>query len=458
MPKERILVVDDQEPLRAAIELYLTGAGYEVFSAGGVVEAAKVIDSVQPHGAILDYSLPDGNGLGITEKLLDADPNTAVIILTAHGSIDLAVQAVKLGAEQFLTKPVELKVLEVVLRRALTQKQATRVRQATSRASAEPNPFIGQSAAIQQLQAQALKLAGSDRPILIAGETGTGKTILARWLHENSSRAKNPFIDLNCAGFARELLESELFGYEKGAFTGAVGSKQGLLEVANRGTVFLDEIGDMDIQLQPKLLKVLEEKRFRRVGDARDRHVDIRLMAASHRDLSQLCRTERFRSDLYFRISTLPVRLAPLRERKEDIPLIAEHLLDRIARELGRHKMTITPAAWKQLVDYPWPGNIRELKNVVERAVLLKEEQDSIGVDDLSFDSVGPDHQEPTDVLPIAFPARRPSGSSLADVERRHIETVLTEEHGQVSAAAKRLGIARGTLYAKLKEFNIYVK
>jgi DNA-binding NtrC family response regulator len=450
LAKERILVVDDQQALRSAIAQFLSGVGYEVFEAGSASEATKMVETLQPHGAIVDYSLGDDNGLTVTDRILEADPNAVVIVLTAFGSIDLAVQAIKRGAEQFLTKPVELKVLEVVLRRALTQRQATRVRHASSRGCA-PNPFLGTSAAIKQLESQAHKLAASDRPILLSGETGTGKTILARWMHDNSSRSTAPFVDLNCAGFARELLESELFGYEKGAFTGAVGQKQGLLEVANRGTVFLDEIGDMEMQLQPKLLKVLEEKRIRRVGDVRDRLIDIRLIAASHRDLSRRCAENLFRSDLYFRISTLPIRLAPLRERTEDILPIALNLISNLARELGRKEVELAPSAVRALNNYQWPGNIRELKNVLERAVLLSDSEVLTDVD-LAFESLAV--EEPKQVAAAAA-AGVDGCVTLADVERHHIQAALAVEGGHVTATARRLGIARGTLYAKLKEFQL---
>jgi DNA-binding NtrC family response regulator len=454
MPKERILVVDDQAALRAAIAQYLSDEGYDVVQAGNASEAFKLIDSVQPHGAIIDYSLPDNNGLTVTDYLLEADPNAAAILLTAHGTIDLAVQAMKRGAEQFLTKPVELKTLEVLLRRAIAQKQASRVRQASIRSKA-PNPFIGVSTAIKQLEAQAQRLAGSERPILLSGETGTGKTIFARWLHDNSSRGKNPFVDLNCAGFSRDLLESELFGYEKGAFTGAISAKQGLFEVANRGTIFLDEVGDMDIHLQPKLLKVLEESRLRRVGDVRDRPVDIRLIAASHHDLTHLCRTNEFRSDLYFRISTLPVRMLPLRERTEDIPHIAEYLLDNIARELGRKKIELTAPVRNRLLTYSWPGNIREVKNVLERAVLLTD-SDEIDVEDLSFDDIlGTASLSQAAAVSTSIKPGVSECVSLAAMERQHILAVLAAEGGQVRSAAKKLGIARATLYSKMKEYEI---
>jgi len=448
MANERILVVDDEAALRSAVATYLSDAGYEVFEAGSAAEAAKICDLHQPHGAIVDYSLPDNNGLTVTDRVLESDPNAVVIVLTGHGSIELAVQAIKRGAEQFLTKPVELKVVEVVLRRALAQKHASRVHHASSR-NTSLNPFIGTSGAMTALEAQARRLAGNDRPILLSGETGTGKTILARWLHQNSPRTAGPFVDLNCAGIARELLETELFGYEKGAYTGAVASKQGLFEIANRGTIFLDEIGDMDLQLQPKLLKVLEENRFRRVGDVRDRQVDVRLIAASHHDLAQLAHENGFRRDLYFRISTLPIHLVPLRERREDIRALAEYLLQAISRELGRKTVELAPGALRDLENYPWPGNIRELKNLLERAVLLNDKE-LIEPSDLSFEVALADETSDSEQ-----PSETSTSSSLAEMERIHIASVLMDENGEIAATARRLGIARGTLYKKIKEYNL---
>jgi len=272
--------------------------------------------------------------------------------------------------------------------------------------------------------------------------TITGKGVLATWLHKHGPRAEEAFVDLNCAGLSREFLETELFGHEKGAFTGALASKTGLLEVADRGTVFLDEIGDMGSEVQPKLLKVLEEKRFRRLGDVRDRRVDIRLVAATHQDLTQLIHEKKFRSDLYYRISTVPLVVPPLRERVEDIPVLAERLLQRLAAVLGRGEIVLSPDAMRTLQDYPWPGNIRELRNVLERAILLCE-KDALAPGDLAFD-------HGSGALCVDD-----SNLTLQELERRHIERVLQEEHGQFSRAAVRLGIPKSTLYQKVKKYGI---
>ena len=277
--------------------------------------------------------------------------------------------------------------------------------------------------------------------MLILGETGTGKGVLARWFHDHSPRAGEAFVDLNCGGFTRDLLETELFGHEKGAFTGAVQAKSGLLEIAHKGTVFLDEIGDVDVQVQPKLLKVLEERQFRRVGDVRDRRVDIRLIAATHHDMAKLIRGKTFRSDLYFRISTIPLTTPPLREREEDIPILASHFLDGLATDLRLNRPELAPSAVSALQAYPWPGNIRELRNVLERAMLLSGGH-VLTEQDLDF------HTSDSGSTPEFC-------KTLEQVERQYIEEVLLREGGRVGAAAKRLGIPRSSLYQRIKEFGI---
>jgi len=267
--------------------------------------------------------------------------------------------------------------------------------------------------------------------------------VLARWLHQNGSRSSQPFVDLNCGGLSRDLLETELFGHERGAFTGAVQSKSGLLEIAHKGTVFLDEIGDVDLQVQPKLLKVLEEKQFRRLGDVRDRKVDIRLIAATHHDMGKLVQQRRFRDDLYFRISTIPLITPPLRERVEDTPLLVGYLLERLSQDIGTGTIEISPEAMRALQSYSWPGNIRELRNVLERAVLLSGSR-LLTERDLHFDS----QME-------SEPAENNSGKTLDEVERQYIELVLTQEGGRVEVAAKKLGIPRSSLYYKLKQYGL---
>jgi DNA-binding NtrC family response regulator len=369
-----------------------------------------------------------------------------LVILTGMGSIELAVRAIKEGAEHFLTKPVELPALAVVLERLLENRR-NRHRQMARRSKAArhaADPFLGDSPAMRQLADDARRFLSSDSPVLIRGETGSGKGVLAAWLHQNGPRADEAFVDLNCATLSKELLESELFGHEKGAFTGALAAKPGLLDVAHRGTLFLDEIGDVDAAVQPKLLKVLEDKRYRRLGDVRDRQVDVRLIAATHQDLSRLVRENRFRSDLYYRVSTIPLVVPPLRERLEDMELIAEKLLDGLAADLGRGKLSLAADALAALKAYSWPGNIRELRNVLERAVLLCEGR-VLGRRDLRFEPAPADEAAPGAAL------------TLEEMERAHIERVLQAERGHVETAARRLGIPRSSLYQKIKRFGLSV-
>lgn len=445
MSRNKVLVVDDESGVRFGIRDFLEQHGYEIEEAESCQDAQHLFRTSRPDIVIADYMMPDGTALDLLPRLKEIDSGIPLLVLTAHGSIDLAVRAIKEGAEQFLTKPLELPTLLVILQRLL-QKQRNHHKQLASKSRQVRqaiDPFIGTSAAIRALRDQAHKILGAERPVLILGETGSGKGVLARWLHDNSPRAEDAFVDLNCAGLSRELLETELFGHEKGAFTSATATKQGLFEVAHRGTIFLDEVGDVDLQIQPKLLKVLEEKRFRRVGDVRDRQVDVRLIAATHQDMGQLVREKRFRDDLYFRISTIPLSFPALRERIEDIPTMAQYLLDKVSADLGRGELRLDENCIQALKAYSWPGNIRELRNVIERAVLLSD-QKTITINDLHFDG----HTQ------VGSPFLD-SRLTLLELEKQHIERVLQEERGRVEKAAKRLGIPRSSLYQKIKKHQI---
>jgi DNA-binding NtrC family response regulator len=445
MSRNKVLVVDDESGVRFGIRDFLEQQGYEIEEAESCEDAQNLFRQSRPDIVIADYMLPDGTALDLLPRLKEIDAGIPLLVLTAHGSIDLAVRAIKEGAEQFLTKPLELSTLLVILQRLL-QKQRNHNKQLASKSRQVRHaidPFIGTSPAIRALAEQANKILSTESPVLILGETGSGKGVLARWLHQNSPRADDAFVDLNCAGLSRELLETELFGHEKGAFTSATASKQGLFEVAHRGTIFLDEVGDVDLQIQPKLLKVLEEKRFRRVGDVRDRQVDVRLIAATHQDIGQLVREKRFRDDLYFRISTIPLSFPALRERIEDIPTIAQYLLDKVSADLGRGRLELDEGSIQALKAYAWPGNVRELRNVIERAVLLSGGKE-ITLKDLQFDG---HTQVGTPFLDTRL--------TLVELEKQHIERVLQEERGRVEKAAKRLGIPRSSLYQKIKKHQI---
>jgi len=436
----RILICDDEPAIRMAVGDFLTARGFSIVVSHDLAALRAALRNAPPDAIVLDYRLTDGFSLDIVPEVKALHPDLPIIILTGHGSIDLAVKAIQAGADQFMTKPVDLSALEVMLTRLLESRKAVKRDMATRTrwAAQKVNPFIGTSEAMNRLRNEAERVAATDRPVLIQGETGSGKGVLAKWLHRSGPRMDDPMVELNCAAFARELIDSELFGHERGAFTGAVAAKQGLFEVADGGTLFLDEIGDMDLSLQSKLLKAVEEKTFRRVGDPRDRTTDIRLIAATHRNLAELARVGTFRSDLYFRISTMRIELPPLRSRRDDIAPLAGQFLRALAAEMAHPEAELDSGALDALQRYDWPGNVRELRNVIERALLLTDGP-VIKASDLRFD----------------YESRTTSGcETLADAEREHVKRVVGEENGDVDRAAIRLGIARSTLYQKLKKYS----
>ena len=426
----RILVADDDHELRRSLRVLLEDGGYEPVEADGVRSALAAFRAAPPDLALLDHALGDGTAFDLMKAFGEIDPRVPVVILTGTADVELAVAAMKRGARDFLPKPVKPEALLAALEAVLADRRPA--------ASGEHSfdPFLGTSRAIRELAGEASRVAVSDRPALILGETGSGKSVLAHWIHAHGPRAAAPFVDLNCAGLSRELLDSELFGHERGAFTGATATKIGLLETADGGTVFLDEIGDVDLAVQGKILKVIEERRFRKVGGVDDLTVDIRLVAATHRDLSERVRAGAFRSDLYFRVSTLPITVPPLRDRAEDLPVLLERMLLLMPGATG---VSLSPAALAQLRAHSWPGNLRELRNVLERAVLHRR-GDLLQPEDLHLT---------TDSGAAAAPSR------LEDLERQHILKVLTEERYRVPETAERLGMPRSTLYQKLKEFGV---
>jgi DNA-binding NtrC family response regulator len=441
--KNRVLMIEDEANIRFGVRHYLERVGFEVAEAESCASGLSQLNENTFDAALLDFRLPDGDALSLMGKLKEVAPGMPVVVLTGHATIDLAVRAIKEGAENLLAKPVELAVVQVVLERAIEHARMRRqfaAKEARKQRLAA-TPFQGTSRAIRELEQMVERIASTDRPVLLQGETGTGKGILAAWIHAHSGRSAETMVDLNCAGFSPALLESELFGHERGAFTGAVAAKPGLLEIADRGTVFLDEISEMDPLVQPRLLKVLEEQTIRRVGDVRSRAVDFRLIAASHQDLAALAQEGRFRNDLYFRLSTLPLRVPPLRERVEDIPVLARHILEQLGADLGRAGLSLTGESVQLLQRYPWPGNVRELRNVLERAVLLND-GDRISAAHLRFDALPP---APEDEERLTLQA----------VEREHIRSVLERTGGRVDDAARLLGVPLSSLYQKLKRHGI---
>ncbi|HEY4057318.1 MAG TPA: sigma-54 dependent transcriptional regulator [Kofleriaceae bacterium] len=440
----RVLIADADVATRTQLGSYLNDRGFVVNTASSLSATETELRQRPPDVAIIDCELAS-TVEDVMSTLKRIDERVPIILLTAHASLERAVLAVKQGAEHFLAKPVELPALHVIVQRIL---EAQRTRRRTMAINVIEHrrgvdPFIGKSAAMEMLAEQAHRVLDSHTPILIQGETGTGKGVLASWLHHHGPRAEEAFVDINCAGLSREFVESELFGHERGAFTGAASAKLGLLDVAHRGTAFLDEIGEIDLQLQPRLLKVLEEKRFRRLGDVRDHVVDIRLIAATNRDLARRSREGTFRADLYYRINTISLVVPSLRRRREDIPLLARQ----IAIGLG-HDIDFTADAIRALEAYDWPGNVRELKNVIERAVLLSNRSPKITTNDLRFEAP---RTEPSSEMMAVDPDEP---LTLEQAERRHIEKVLKFESGSVERAAVRLGVSRSTLYQKLRRYK----
>lgn len=448
MSGAKVLIVDDEDEVRDSLARLLNSYGYDVSSGCDCAAALTALTAGEADVAVVDYSLPDGNAIELLEQLAEREVDTPVVVLTGHGTIELAVQALQEGAAHFLTKPVRGAALRVILDRALESHRQQRLINAQRKAEHRHriDPFQGASQAIHQLAQEARRIATVDSPVLILGETGSGKGTLARWLHDNGPRSAHPFVDLNCAALSKELLESELFGYARGAFTGAVDSKAGLLEAAHGGTLFLDEIGDLDPQIQPRLLKVIEEKRFRRLGEVRERTVDVRLMVATHRDLRRKMEGGTFREDLFFRVSTFQLLVPPLRHRREDIPELAHLLLTRVASELGRPRLRLSAETEAALIRYAWPGNIRELRNVLERAALFAD-GGTVHEEDLRFDSTsGAEGPGPSDESTATPRIERQRGS---------IEAALRAENWNVGRAAERLDMPRSTLYLRIKQLQI---
>jgi DNA-binding NtrC family response regulator len=438
----RVLVIDDERPTRLLMEKELPRAGYLVTTAESGEEALEKVRAQDFDVILLDLKMPGIGGMEALRRIRDSGASGEVVILTGHPDVDSAIEAMKLGAYDYLTKPFKLSELEEVLRRAAERKRLERENTALRRmvAQREPVPvLIGQSQVMTALLATVRRIAPSDANVLIQGESGTGKGLVARIVHEQSARRSGPFLVINCSAFQDQLLESELFGHEKGAFTGAAAAKQGLFEVADGGTLLLDEVGEMSAAMQAKLLQVLDSRELRRVGGTRVHRVDVRIIAATNKDLAQEVRAARFRGDLYYRLNVVSMTLPPLRERKEDIPLLIEHFLKQFGTT--RTGKTLSLEALQLLTDYAWPGNVRELANSIERLLILTPGE-AIEPDDL-----------PANIRQPGGPAR--GVSSLAEMERLHVMRVLAETHGKKMQAARLLGIDLKTLNQKIKRYNI---
>ncbi|NOX21359.1 MAG: sigma-54-dependent Fis family transcriptional regulator, partial [Nitrospirae bacterium] len=366
-----VLVVDDEEGIRESLKDILEDEGYEVITASNAEEALKAVNDNAPDLVYLDIWLPDRDGIEVLEEIKGRERTMPVVMISGHGSIELAVKATKLGAYDFLEKPLSLDRVLLTAQRAIERGNLEKNYNILKSKLSDRYQLVGQSEAIKRLKEEIEMVSKTNSRVLITGESGTGKELVARLIHELSPRNTQPFVEVNCAAIPQELIESELFGHEKGSFTGAYERKKGKFELADRGTLFLDEIGDMSLLTQAKVLRVLETQEFQRVGGSKNIKVDVRIIAATNKNLPEEVKKGNFREDLYFRLNVIPIHIPPLRERKEDIPLLVEHFLKTISAEYGRPKKEIKEEALQILMEHDWPGNVRELKNAVERLIIM---------------------------------------------------------------------------------------
>ncbi len=447
-PRPRLLVVDDEERMRLFLEKELARLKFDVEGVASAEDALRRAEQKDFHVVLLDLRLPGMNGLEALAKLRTADPPPEIIILTAHGTIDTAIEAMRLGAYHYVTKPFKLRDLELHVRKAQERARLERRSRQLSRlvqARIADAGIVGRSPAIQQVLALVAKVAPTESSVLISGESGTGKELVATAIHNASLRAADTFVAVNCGTLQQNLLESELFGHERGAFTGANRAKEGLFEVADGGTLFLDEVGEMPPALQVKLLRALESGEIRRLGSNRSMEVDVRVLAATNTDLKEAVSSGRFREDLFYRLNVFPLHVPPLRERPEDVRDLTLHFLAAIPAP-GKGPFTITEDALDALARYRWPGNVRELRNTVERMMILAEGHR------LALDSVPAEVRGASPSPPPG--AAADAGLPLSEVERRHILAVLAASGGNKTRAAAVLGISLRTLYNKLAEYG----
>jgi len=454
-----ILLVEDKDSLRAMLRHALEAQGHTVVEACDEADAVQQLRQARPAVVLTDLKLPTGDGFGVLRAAKELDPELQVIVMTAYGSIQDAVTAMREGAMDFLAKPVDPDHLLLMVERAIAQRRILTenfvLKQELAERRGAPR-IIGEDPQLRQVSQQLHRAAVTDATVLLEGESGTGKELFARALHALSPRDEGPFVAINCAAIPDTLLETELFGHEKGAFTGAAARKPGRFELAHRGTLFLDEIGDLPLALQAKILRALEEKRFERVGGTQSLHVDVRVVAATNRNLKQRVAERQFREDLFFRLSVFPIQIPPLRERSGDVVILARHFVDRFCRDMTKTTLTVAPASFDELRAYAWPGNVRELQNCIERAVIL-----------CDGDTIHPRHLNLSFRQPVAAVAVSPwdqidLSGTLADalrrtsieVEKRKIEQAIRDGAGNKVRAADLLQVSYKTLLQKMKDYG----
>ncbi|MDT8442353.1 MAG: sigma-54 dependent transcriptional regulator [Desulfuromonadales bacterium] len=454
MRKPRILVVDDEHLIRWSLEQSLLKQGYDVATAASGEEALKQVQDEPPELVLLDIQLPGMDGLEVLGKLKSTDEEIIVIMVTALGVLETAVKAMRLGAYDYINKPFNLDELSIIIKKALEtrdlRKEVAHLR-STQAGKYGIDNIVGKSRHMQQVLEMVRKVAKSDAStVLIQGESGTGKELIARAIHYESARCDKPFMAINCAAMPEHLLESELMGHERGAFTDAKTQKKGIFEVADGGTIFLDEIGDMDIGMQAKLLRVLEERTFRRVGGTKEIPVDVRVVSATNQELLEKIESKTFRNDLYYRLQVIPIYLPPLRERREDIMPLVDTFITHYNREFGKSVKGVSKMAQKFLEEYDWPGNVRELRNIIERAIIL-ENQETLMLEHLPRELISKAGEGTTGPVSFRLP---PEGVDIEDIERELIRQALEISEGNQSKAARKLSLGIDAFRYRMKKFG----
>ena len=445
----KILVVDDEVQIRTLLSRMLELEGYEVCQAGDCRTALKQLEFQSPDVALCDVFLPDGNGVDLVSSIKKTAPNVEIILLTAHGNIPDGVQAIKNGAFDYITKGDDNnKIIPLVSRAVEKARMNVRLEKLEKKVghTYSFDSVLGDSKALKDAVSLAQKVSGTDVPVLLTGETGTGKEVFAQAIHYNSKRAKQNFVAVNCSSFSKELLESEMFGHKAGSFTGALKDKKGLFEEADNGTIFLDEIGEMAFELQAKLLRILETGEYIKIGDTKPTRVNVRVVAATNRNLPEEITAGRFREDLFYRLSVFQIHLPPLRERAADVRILAKAFVKDFSVRLARPVTEITPAFLEALEQQPWKGNIRELRNVIERSLIVCESE-RLDVADLPLDIQNTHYEQSDETTPGSF--------ELSAMERRHIARVLEYTKGNKTEAARLLKIGLTTLYRKIEEYGV---
>ena len=446
MTQPTALIIDDEPDIRELLDITLQRMNVNTCSAGTVGEAMALLEKQPFDLCLADMRLPDGNGIDIVHHITATHPDMPVAMITAHGNMDTAVEALKAGAFDFVSKPVDLPVLRKLVETALRLR--TSGDKDPQEASPSENDLLGKSAAMRGIRGMIGKLARSQAPVFVSGESGTGKELASRLIHDKSPRSEKPFVAVNCGAIPGELMESELFGHVKGSFTGATHDKEGLFQAADGGTLLLDEVADLPLSMQVKLLRAIQEKRVRPVGSAQEIKIDVRLISASHKDINQMVANGEFRQDLFYRLHVIELIMPPLRDRREDIPVMLDHILSRVSNDTGISKPRIEREALKALYEHDYPGNVRELENILERACALCEDG-LIQASDLGLNSVY--HHTET-------PQRQVNGDLegyLAEVEREVIEQALATTHWNRTAAAKKLGLTLRSMRYRMEKLGL---